>query len=133
MGSNRSMSRENKKKQLRSQMVSSSVSSPEDEDSEELIKKAHQKSVKRRVRIGAVIGVLIWPLWADLYIMTDICHLQTMSLSGRRILIRESRAKLLPGKGIFPDLQILRRCDQVYQGWSFLSGFQGKGRMDFKL
>ena len=59
MGSNRSMSRENKKKQLRSQMVSPSVSSPEDEDSEELIKKAHQKSVKRRVRIGAVIGVLI--------------------------------------------------------------------------
>lgn len=49
MGSNRSMSRENKKKQLRSQMVSPSVSSPEDEDSEELIKKAHQKSVKRRV------------------------------------------------------------------------------------
>ena len=48
MGSNRSMSRENKKKQLRSQMVSPSVSSPEDEDSEELIKKAHQKSVKRR-------------------------------------------------------------------------------------
>ena len=40
MGSNRSMSRENKKKQLRSQMVSSSVSSPEDEDSEELIKNA---------------------------------------------------------------------------------------------
>ena len=32
MGSNRSMSRENKKKQLRSQMVSPSVSSPEDED-----------------------------------------------------------------------------------------------------
>ena len=59
MGSNRSMSRENKKKQLRSQMVSPSVSSPEDEDSEELIKKAHQKSVKRRVRIGAVIGILI--------------------------------------------------------------------------
>ena len=40
-------------------MVSPSVSSPEDEDSEELIKKAHQKSVKRRVRIGAVIGILI--------------------------------------------------------------------------
>ena len=59
MGINRSMSRENKKKQLRSQMVSPSVSSPEDEDSEELIKKAHQKSVKRRVRIGAVIGILI--------------------------------------------------------------------------
>ena len=48
MGINRSMSRENKKKQLRSQMVSPSVSSPEDEDSEELIKKAHQKSVKRQ-------------------------------------------------------------------------------------
>lgn len=55
MGNNRSINRENKKRQLRSQMVSL----PEQEDSEEILKKAHQRTIKRRMRIGIVIGILI--------------------------------------------------------------------------
>ena len=58
MGNNHSMSRENKKNQLRKQVVPAAAAYPKDEDSEEILRKAHQRTIKRRLRIAMIIGIL---------------------------------------------------------------------------
>ncbi|MCD7995197.1 MAG: DUF5711 family protein [Clostridia bacterium] len=58
MGSTNSMSRENKKKQLKRQIVPSGNPFQEEEDSQEIVHKAHRRVVRKRLIILAVIVVL---------------------------------------------------------------------------
>ena len=58
MGTTSSMSRENKKKQLKRQIVSSGSPYPEEEDSREVVHKAHRRVVRKRLTILAVLVVL---------------------------------------------------------------------------
>lgn len=58
MGSTNSMSRENKKKQLKRQIVPSSNHYQDEEDSREIVHKAHKRVVKRRLIIFLVLAVL---------------------------------------------------------------------------
>ena len=55
MGSTNSMSRENKKKQLKRQIVPSGSPFQEEEDSREIVHKAHQRVVRKRLIILAVL------------------------------------------------------------------------------
>lgn len=51
-----SMNRENKKRQLRQRVITTPMSSrPAEEDSEEIVKNAHKKRVRRRLRIALVV------------------------------------------------------------------------------
>ena len=58
MGSTNSMSRENKKKQLKRQIVPSGSPFQEEEDSREIVHKAHQRVVRKRLIILAVLVAL---------------------------------------------------------------------------
>ena len=58
MGSTNSMSRENKKKQLKRQIVPSGSPFQEEEDSREIVHKAHRRVVRKRLIILAVLAAL---------------------------------------------------------------------------
>ena len=58
MGSTNSMSRENKKKQLKRQIVPSGSTFQEEEDSREIVHKAHRRVVRKRLIILAVLAAL---------------------------------------------------------------------------
>lgn len=58
MGSTNSMSRENKKKQLKRQVVPSGNPFKEEEDSREVVRKAHKRVVRKRLTILAVLAVM---------------------------------------------------------------------------
>ena len=58
MGSTNSMSRENKKKQLKRQIVPSGSPYQEEEDCREIVHKAHQRVVRKRLIILAVLVAL---------------------------------------------------------------------------
>ncbi|MBS1483197.1 MAG: hypothetical protein HP059_08225, partial [Clostridium sp.] len=58
MGSTSSMSRENKKKQLKRQIVPPNSRHQEEEDSREIVHKAHKRVVRKRLAIFLVLVIL---------------------------------------------------------------------------
>ena len=58
MGSTNSMSRENKKKQLKRQIVPSNNQYHEEEDSRDIVHKAHKRVVRKRLTIFLVLVIL---------------------------------------------------------------------------
>ena len=127
------MSRENKKNQLRKQVVPAAAAYPKDEDSEEILRKAHQRTIKRRLRIAMIIGILAALAAAGLFYYDryqSFADYQVVWESGFR---RWAGGEHCGGGKLLRLCGFCRRCDQIHEGRRFLSGRQGKSRMDFKL
>lgn len=73
MGSTSSMSRENKKKQLKRRIVPSNSQYREEEDSREIVRKAHKRVVKKRLTILLIL-VIFAAIAAILLIRYDRYH-----------------------------------------------------------
>ena len=101
MGSTNSMSRENKKKQLKRQIVPSGSPFPEEEDSREIVHKAHQRVVRKRLIILAVlvglaaIAALVLFRYERYHTFTDY---QTV---WERDLVAEAQEAAAQGEGSF--------------------------------
>ena len=134
MGSTNSMSRENKKKQLKRQIVPSGSPFQEEEDSREIVHKAHQRVVRKRLIILAVlvglaaIAALVLFRYERYHTFTDY---QTV---WERDLVAEAQEAAAQGEGSFCGYRIfIGRSPNMYQGWSYLSGRQGQGAMGAEL
>lgn len=101
MGSTNSMSRENKKKQLKRQIVPSGSPFQEEEDSREIVHKAHQRVVRKRLIILAVlvglaaIAALVLFRYERYHTFTDY---QTV---WERDLVAEAQEAAAQGEGSF--------------------------------
>ena len=58
MGSTNSMSRENKKKQLKRQIVPSNNQYHEEEDSRDIVHKAHKRVVRKRLTVITSLRII---------------------------------------------------------------------------
>ena len=132
MGNNHSMSRENKKNQLRKQVVPAAY--PKDEDSEEILRKAHQRTIKRRLRIAMIIGILAALAAAGLFYYDRYQSFADYQVVWESGFTEDGQGESIAAEGKLLRLcGFCRRCDQIHEGRRFLSGRQGKSRMDFKL
>lgn len=84
MGSTNSMSRENKKKQLKRQIVPSNNQYHEEEDSRDIVHKAHKRVVRKRLTIFLVLVILAAVVALVLLGMTVITSLRIIRSYGKR-------------------------------------------------
>ena len=134
MGSTNSMSRENKKKQLKRQIVPSGSPFQEEEDSREIVHKAHQRVVRKRLIILAVlvalaaIAALVLFRYERYHTFTDY---QTV---WERDLVAEAQEAAAQGEGSFCGYRDFGDGVLKYtKDGGYLSGCQGQGGVGAEL
>ena len=74
-----------------------------------------------------VQAVYLYPAGCHVAVCVKIIPLAVYILPlGCRICLLYTSRSCCRGREFFRICRFCRRCDQVYQGWSLLSGFQGK-------
>ena len=101
MGSTNSMSRENKKKQLKRQIVPSNNQYHEEEDSRDIVHKAHKRVVRKRLTIFLVL-VILAAVVALVLLRYDRYHQFTdYQVIWEKNLISEAQEAAVQGEGSF--------------------------------
>lgn len=103
MGSTSSMSRENKKKQLKRQIVPSDNRYQDDEDSREIVHNAHKRVVRKRLTIFLVLAILAAIAAFVLYRYDRFHQFTDYQIIWEKDLIGEAQEAAVQGEGSFSE------------------------------
>ena len=127
MGSISSMSRENKKKQLKRQLVPSDSGYQEDEDSREIVHKAHRRVVRKRLLIFLILVCLAAAAVFAFYRFSRYHQFTQYQVIWEKDLVSQAQESAAQGEGSF--CEYMDFCDGVLKytkdGASYLDA-QGK-------